>query len=144
MQELDQRNGANRVERPKVEPILELKLPRVAECVLVGTPVEPEPRQKPAAPAWAKALTPDGEIEQTAPRLNADVRKAFSKFFEESPAYSGFVDQSLKHQAETQRALLKTLGVPEGELVAIVQDGAHNVLGRSPSVTIKTQGGRCV
>lgn len=138
MQELEPRHGAAR-SPIQPEAILELKLPQGVACSSA-----PEPRQAPPVPAWAKALAADGDIEKESPRLRADVRSALTKFLEESPAFSRLGDQSLKRQTETQQALLKALGIPEGELVAMVMEGDLHTLGLAPRVTIRTKDGTLV
>ena len=131
--------------RPQ-NPMLDLKLPHPTELPPVATspvsaPLDPEPRTKAAAPAWAKALAADGDIEKEAPRLTAEARKIFDRFFSESPAYSNLPDQSLGNRTETQRTLLKSLGIPESEVVVLKQDGRHHVLGVGPKLTIVTEQG---
>lgn len=139
MQDLEQDNKVSRAQREALDPVLDLKLPRVAEFSLIAAPIEPEPKQKPAAPAWAKALAADGNIEQQTPRLTADARNALAKLFEESPVFFGQRDQSLKNHTETQRALVKALKIPDGEAVVMLQEGNYHALGLKPQVTIKTQ-----
>lgn len=139
--ELDRRNEVSARPEPRLDAILELKLPRAAESVPIAAPADPEVRIKPSAPAWAQALAVDGKIESSDPKLKPEIKKAIAAYFEESPAYSNIPDQSLKNRAETQRTLLKALGVPEGEVVSVTQEGQRYAIAEPNWVRIQTERG---